>query len=134
VHHRAAAALAPHESLQQRVTGVPHVRPAVPAVGAELLLDALEGVRVDDRLVLAVEDIVVVPHPAHVHDVREQRIERCLVERPPAHRLAGLRRPPLRGPAPALALPHRAEERTRFEVEVEDAADAIGLARVDLEP
>jgi len=51
----------------------------VDAIGSQLLLNGLEQLFVDDRLVFAIVNFVVVGDFAEVHSVGQQRVQRVLV-------------------------------------------------------
>ncbi len=132
--HRAAAGRAAHQALEQRAVLVTNVFAAAVAVAAQHGLHAPEQVLADDRVVLALVDLVVVADLPEVDDIR-QHAEQCrLVERLAAALPALLRRPGLVDPAEFVQPADRRRHRVALQVELEDAADMIGLVRVDDQP
>jgi len=81
VVHPAPARLAAHQPAEQGLARPPLGRRPRPAVDRQLPGDAVEHVGIDNAVVLAVEDLVAVPHPADVDGVGQQRVDRGLVHR-----------------------------------------------------
>lgn len=118
-------------ALEQRPVLVPRVPAAGHPVELEVRLHASEEILVDDPLVLALVDMLVVAHLPDVDDIGQQLEERRAVGSLPAHRPAGLGRPRLGRPAELVEAPRQRPHGAQLEVQLEDVPHALGLLRVD---
>jgi len=85
---------------------------------------------VHDRCLLPVMHLVLVANLTDVGDVREQVVQRLLVEGSSAASSALPRRPALGSPAPAVEFLHDRQQRLPLQVHLKDLADAIGFGLV----
>ena len=130
VQHRAVAALAPQQPLEQGAVHVVDLRPAGHGVEAELGLHEVPRLLVDDRLVLPVVHVLVVRHLPDVEHVGEHRVEQSAVDRQTTNRAPVLGGPLLRRPAALLQVVDDAADGLAPQVRAEDLPHLAGLCLV----
>jgi hypothetical protein len=101
------------------------------AAGVEQVLGPPEDGGVHQGRLLAVVDLVLVTHLAHVQDVGQQPPQAHLGERLAAAVPARTRPPTLVRPAPLLQLAHQRRQRPVLQQQREDGPHALGLLGVD---
>jgi hypothetical protein len=111
MRHRRAAGGAPQQPLQQRTVAVSDLAAAAAPVPLQHRLHPFKHGSLDDRLVLAVEDLVLVPDLPGVQGVREQPVQVALVEGEAANGAPGAGYPRLGPPASAVQLLHDRQQR-----------------------
>lgn len=102
VRHAGRAGRAVQQAREQRPVLVAYPASARDLVPAERLLDLLPHLGVDDGVVLAVLERVLVAHLSGVEDIRQEPVERVLGEGLAAKVAALLGCPALGGPPPAV--------------------------------
>src|SRR5262245_42567687 len=127
--HGHVAGRAAQKAAQQRSAPAARSTGSALAIGQQRL-HAVEGLGVDDGLVLAVVQLAVEMDLADVEVVRQEAPESIRGENGTSSLAAITGRPSLQRPAPAGEFPHYVEKRGLLQVEAEDFPDLLGLALV----
>src|SRR6187549_1092024 len=101
---------------------------------AQLDVDGLEEVPIDNGRLLALEDLTLERHVSNIEAIAEQMGERSARERDAAYGLPGLERPYLGDDAPLAQVGHEQIEAAEFEVAAEDGSDRLCFRLIDRNP
>src|SRR6266446_3644730 len=101
---------------------------------AQLGLDGLEQVPIDNGWLLALEDLTLKQHVSDIEAIAEQMGERSARERDAAYGLPGLERPHLGDDAPLAQVGHEQIEAAELEVAAEDGSDRLCFRLIDRNP
>jgi hypothetical protein len=124
----------PQEAPQESAVLVPDLRAAGSPVERQLLLDPIEQILVDDRLVLAGMELVLVAYLARVGRIGQQEVQAGLVEGPAAQLFPVAGHAALAHPSASAQFLDDRQQRRLLEVHPEDLANAGGFLGVDDQP